>query len=156
MLVYGGRRPHTPPAFPPRGTSGAGSPGTSSSCTCPSHSCRHSYSGTLPFWSHCAGRNLQGAGTTAAHLAVKPSKSLQMISGTFTALTGEGVVVIPRRFVPTNHTQLILASALAPYSQAGPPPKGQLHGSTALNRAPAEGIRAWLAGPLQTDGATLV
>lgn len=59
ILIYVIRFSYTRPAFRQPDTSSADSPGTSSSCTCPSHSRRRSCSDTRPSWSRCAWRSLQ-------------------------------------------------------------------------------------------------
>lgn len=74
-------------------------------------------------------------------------------SPTFAAFTGEGVVVVARGFVPTHHTQLILAPDPSSRTQPGPLDQGQTSPTSPLPQASTLGLRAGLAGSVQAVGA---
>ena len=75
---------------------------------------------------------------------------------TFASLTGEGVVVIPRCFISTHHTQLVLTSALPHRPHPRPPPQRQPDRSEPLNQAPTVGLGAGVTGDLKAVRAVVV
>lgn len=68
-------------------------------------------------------------------------------SNTFTSLTGESVVVVPRCFVSTHHTQLVRASAPPSWPHPGPPAKS--HRPKPMSQSPREQVRTGITGGLQ-------